>query len=450
MGVDMKKLITIILGLNYILMTGCAIFDSPDEFDVDSLPPTAAGGSTTISSQIASSTDDAEERSGGYVATSNSTLELTTFKGAEQIVALRFKLDLPKDVVMTDAYIQFTADSADNAQSQLVLFGEASDNASTFEVISKSIRVRELTTASVDWSPAAWNSAGESGVAQRTPSLIPIIEEIVTRPGWSPENHITFYIKGPGTRVAKSFDQSSNDAATLSVTYASASSEPPSFVYQGLAYDPIVKPVYDYGYRDGFLSIDTDSDGLPDGWEVAYGLDPSNEQDGIADPDQDMLTAKEEFLTGTSPIDPDSDGDGMPDGYEVSYGLNPTNGADALLDADGDGHTNLDEYLAGSDPTNPLVFPVIIPPTYNIEVSWVAPTTREDGTALSSDQIAGYNVYYGSALNNLNNTIKIEDPSSRSTTLTVDNSGSYYFSVTVIDDSGAESNFSNTQQITVK
>ena len=34
---------------------------------------------------------------------------------------------------------------------------------------------------------------------------------------------------------------------------------------------------------------------------------------------------------------PDSDRDGMPDDYELANGLNPSNPADALQDLDGDG-----------------------------------------------------------------------------------------------------------------
>ena len=53
-------------------------------------------------------------------------------------------------------------------------------------------------------------------------------------------------------------------------------------------------------------------------------------------------------------IDPDSDGDGIPDAWELAYGLNPTNAADAILDADIDGMNNLNEFLAGTNPTNAL------------------------------------------------------------------------------------------------
>jgi hypothetical protein len=52
----------------------------------------------------------------------------------------------------------------------------------------------------------------------------------------------------------------------------------------------------------------------------------------------------------------DSDGDGLPDAYEMDYGLNPTNALDAALDADGDGVSNRAEYDSGTNPTNALSF----------------------------------------------------------------------------------------------
>lgn len=49
----------------------------------------------------------------------------------------------------------------------------------------------------------------------------------------------------------------------------------------------------------------------------------------------------------------DSDGDGLPDVWESAHGLAPSNAADAQLDLDGDGLSNWQEYLAGTDPADP-------------------------------------------------------------------------------------------------
>ena len=47
---------------------------------------------------------------------------------------------------------------------------------------------------------------------------------------------------------------------------------------------------------------------------------------------------------------PDMDGDGLPDNWEIKYGLNPSDPSDALLDPDDDGYTNLEEYILNSNP----------------------------------------------------------------------------------------------------
>jgi hypothetical protein len=49
----------------------------------------------------------------------------------------------------------------------------------------------------------------------------------------------------------------------------------------------------------------------------------------------------------------DTDGDGLPDRWEITYGLDLNNLADAAFDTDGDGLNNLAEFIAGTDPTNP-------------------------------------------------------------------------------------------------
>lgn len=46
----------------------------------------------------------------------------------------------------------------------------------------------------------------------------------------------------------------------------------------------------------------------------------------------------------------DSDGDGIPDSWEIAYGLDPGNPADASLDSDHDGLSNIEEYYDESDP----------------------------------------------------------------------------------------------------
>ncbi|KPQ01381.1 PA14 domain-containing protein [Marinobacter sp. HL-58] len=118
---------------------------------------------------------------------------------------------------------------------------------------------------------------------------------------------------------------------------------------------------YSLGYRVGFLDgtealafnpefppLDEDRDGIYDNWEVVHGLDPTNPDDALSDPDNDLIVAADEFLIGTAENNPDTDGDGIPDGMEYAAGLDPIDPDDALGDLDGDGFTNLEEYSAGT------------------------------------------------------------------------------------------------------
>ncbi|MFW3145989.1 MAG: SBBP repeat-containing protein [Thermoplasmatota archaeon] len=95
---------------------------------------------------------------------------------------------------------------------------------------------------------------------------------------------------------------------------------------------------------------DADGDGIPDLVELEAGLNKDLASDAQKDADGDGLSNLEEFLAGTDMTKTDTDSDGMPDEWEVRYGLDPlTPSADN--DADGDGLTDKEEYDKGTDPT---------------------------------------------------------------------------------------------------
>lgn len=81
---------------------------------------------------------------------------------------------------------------------------------------------------------------------------------------------------------------------------------------------------------------DQDSDGLLNGWEIDFGLDPFDPADASQDGDNDGLSNLDEQTIGTDPTASDTDGDGVDDGTEVAAGTDPLDPADTpdLTDPD--------------------------------------------------------------------------------------------------------------------
>lgn len=82
----------------------------------------------------------------------------------------------------------------------------------------------------------------------------------------------------------------------------------------------------------------------------------------------------------------DVDGDGLPDAWEYAHGLNPSDPADALLDADGDGMSAIVEWLRGLDPATPNVAELALefeegtPGTFHPRVLYTRGATIPGGT----------------------------------------------------------------------
>jgi hypothetical protein len=81
--------------------------------------------------------------------------------------------------------------------------------------------------------------------------------------------------------------------------------------------------------------------------------------------------------------------------------------------------------------------------TGDISLSWVAPSTRFDGTALSLSEIAGYKIYMGTSANRLEPVLDLEDGSLDRYVMEDVENGTYYFAITAYDTAGSESDFSN-------
>ncbi|MBM7808965.1 hypothetical protein JOD57_004802 [Geodermatophilus bullaregiensis] len=168
---------------------------------------------------VASGSDDAEERSAS-VSLTGTDLELVVDGTTTQTVGLRFTgLLVPPGATITAAYVQFSVDEATTAAASLVVAGQAADNPPTFATASRNVSSRPRTTAQVSWAPAAWPTTGARGVEQRTPGLVPVLQEIVARPGWASGNAVVLVVTGSGTRTASASERGAARAPVLHVEW---------------------------------------------------------------------------------------------------------------------------------------------------------------------------------------------------------------------------------------
>ena len=179
--------------------------------------------------RIAASSDDAEEEvaTGTMESMTSSDLELGLEDGTIlQIVGCRWAgVPIPAGATITEAWVQFSADSVGNAQDALpvsiLIEGELSPGPDTF---TNNIGGRPKTTASVIWDIPEWLTTHAMGPEERSPDISHVIQELVDQPGWAGQAIVLIFSDNPanpsqGTREAESFDGTSNEAPLLHIVY---------------------------------------------------------------------------------------------------------------------------------------------------------------------------------------------------------------------------------------
>jgi hypothetical protein len=87
-------------------------------------------------------------------------------------------------------------------------------------------------------------------------------------------------------------------------------------------------------------------------------------------------------------------------------------------------------------------------PTGTATINWAAPTTNNDGSALTN--LAGFQIAYGTSASALTQTVQVASPSTTSFTVSNLASGTWYFAVQAYTNTGAMSALSNPASKTVQ
>ncbi|MDR7545584.1 MAG: SdrD B-like domain-containing protein, partial [Armatimonadota bacterium] len=201
-------------------LVGVAVTDANGEYyfggagRVNMLPSSVGSVNVLVS---ASSDDATQNTVNGNTNLTATSLGMPSSTGTtpNQAIGLRFNnVPIPPGAEISSAFIQFTASASDSGTVNLTVRGEAADYPGTFLAGTGNFNIegRTPTAAAVSWTPAAWTS-GSRWLAERTPSLVPIVQEIVNRTAWASGGSMVFVISNNGTTGANRRQAASWDAA---------------------------------------------------------------------------------------------------------------------------------------------------------------------------------------------------------------------------------------------
>ena len=235
-----------------------SVFSSYDDINIY---VTNVAGSSLLEVRVVTSSDDAEESSTGIVDLVSPDLELV-FDASNQTVGMRFTgVNLPKNALISNAYVQFQTDETDATSTSLTIWGEAQDNPGTFFATNLNVSSRLRTATSVGWTPPPWIVVDQAGADQRTSNITTILQEIINRPDWSAGNSMAMIIGGTGRRTARAHDILPSAAPRLHVEYTISTNRVPVAVAD--TYTTNEDTQLTRNSAQGVLKNDTDADGDP-------------------------------------------------------------------------------------------------------------------------------------------------------------------------------------------
>jgi hypothetical protein len=189
-----------------------------------------ATSQTTINVMVAEDNDDMEEYYDGpdpvgFMDAGSSDLELCTEDNKQYCGIIFRSVQIPVGATITNAYVQFTADDDNNEAISLEIWGAAEATVTApFDTLAFGVSSHPHTTALVTWEPPEWMVLEERGLAQQTPDLKAIIQEIIGLTGWVPGNNIMIVLTDPDEatkihRESEAYEDDTDFPAELFVTY---------------------------------------------------------------------------------------------------------------------------------------------------------------------------------------------------------------------------------------
>lgn len=212
--------------------------------------------------QVSSQKNNAEEKNDGYQSTGS---ELTFKSTANKYIGMRFRrISIPKDAVITNAYINFTAyQNGTGGGASFTIYGSDEADPGSFGNYPRYKLRDKSKTAGVTWSNIpAWY---KNNVYQ-TPALTSIVQHLVNRADWELGNDMMFIVSNiSGVRGAYTFNGKPSGAPTLVIEYQGAATPGATATVRehlvskvdelsASGYTPIVDTLYEavnyYGGRD--------------------------------------------------------------------------------------------------------------------------------------------------------------------------------------------------------
>ena len=203
-----------------VLLIGSSAFAQEPAWDLEQRVTSSGDDSEEF---LANSTDDPQRWPAGFSYAESSDLELGRDAAhGPQMLGLRFdELQIPPGVRISEAVIEFTADS--NQAEPLALNIRAQDAIETEPFIqdedgqgSFDLSSRPATLGAQTWSPEEWTAGG----VYRSPDIAGLLQRLVDREGWQSGGSIVLLLSptpggGAGLRSAHAFDSDPQQAPRL-------------------------------------------------------------------------------------------------------------------------------------------------------------------------------------------------------------------------------------------